>query len=255
MQFTEPQWYTRVTSTNTVLLERIDAQERLPDGFVIATTEQTAGRGRGTRHWYAETGRDLCCSVLCRTEAPARQLASLAIATALGIADTLDEVGVAAQTKWPNDVLVDGAKIAGILCELRPGVAVVGIGLNVSMSAGEAARIDQRATSILIETGSVTAPQDVLPVLLKSLSPRLETWARAGFEGLQLDWAKRCIGLGRQIVIDDGEVSRRGILAGFGDAGQLLLQPLETDDEAAPQPSEIWSGHLRLAGSDNNTAR
>ncbi len=245
MHFAEPEWFAQVTSTNTVLLERIDADERLPDGYVLATTVQTAGRGRGTRHWHAEAGRDLCCSILCRTQAPGRQLASLAMATALGIVDALHEFGVRARTKWPNDVLVDGAKIAGILCELRPGAAIIGIGLNVSMSAKEAQRIDQRATSILIETGTVQAPRDVLPGLLQALSPRLDTWTQEGFTGLRSDWSRSCLWLGEDVTVDDGDMQQSGALMGFGDAGQLLLQ---ADRSSNDPPSEIWSGHLRQAG-------
>jgi BirA family transcriptional regulator, biotin operon repressor / biotin---[acetyl-CoA-carboxylase] ligase len=246
MKFDEPEWFEQLTSTNTIVLERIDAGERLPDGYVLATTEQTAGRGRGTRHWHAEAGRDLCCSILYRSDAPARQLASLAMATALGIVDALHECGIKAQTKWPNDVLVDGAKIAGILCELRPGVAVIGIGLNVSMSATEADRIDQPATSILIETGTVQAPKDVLPILLQALSLRLDIWKQDGFAGLHSDWCRHSLALGQDITIDDGDTHQTGVLSGFGDAGQLLLQPHARAKDGSSTAVEIWSGHLRL---------
>jgi len=246
MKFAEPEWFEQLTSTNTIVLERIDAGERLPDGFVLATTEQTAGRGRGTRHWHAKAGRDLCCSILYRNDAPARQLASLAMATALGIVDALCEYGIKAQTKWPNDVLVGDAKIAGILCELRPGAAVIGIGLNVSMSAAEAGRIDQPATSILIETATVQAPKDVLPILLQALSPRLDTWKRDGFAGLRSDWCLHCLALGQDITIDDGDTHQTGVLSGFGDAGQLLLQPHDLAKDGSSTAVEIWSGHLRL---------
>ena len=240
MTFAEPEWFEQVTSTNTIVLERIDAGESLPDGYVLATTEQTAGRGRGTRHWHAEAGRDLCCSILYRNDAPARQLASLAMATALGIVDALHEYGIKAQTKWPNDVLVGDAKIAGILCELRPGSAVIGIGLNVSMSAAEA------ATSILIETGTVQAPREVLPILLQVLSRRLQAWQEGGFAGLRSDWCRHCLALGQDITIDDGDTRQTGVLAGFGDAGQLLLQPHDLAQDGSSTPVEIWSGHLRL---------
>ena len=249
MQFLDPQWVARVTSTNTALLGRIDAGAPVADGYVLATTEQTAGRGRGSRTWHAAAGRDLCCSFLLRTQAPTRQLASVAMATALGLVDCLQELGLDARTKWPNDVVVcpdgeaGGAKIAGILCELRPGVVVVGFGLNVSMSATEAQQIDQPATSILIQTGTVLAPQDILPRLLAALAPRLNTWEREGFSGLRSDWTRQCLALGQDIVIDDGDTRQQGILEGFGDAGQLLMRKAGTAPESPPV--EIWSGHLR----------
>lgn len=253
MQFLEPHWLERVTSTNTVLLQRLDAGEPLPAGLTLAAREQTAGRGRGAHQWRAQAERDLCFSFVCRTGAPARQLASLAMATALGLIDCLRGFNIDARAKWPNDVLVAAshhagadAKIAGILCELRPGVAVVGVGLNVSMSAGEAEQIDQPATSMLMQTGEAVAPREVLPLLLEALAPRLEIWAREGFAGLREDWSQACIALGEEITIDDGDSQQKGVLSGFGDAGQLLLQPHGAGP--ATSPVEIWSGHLRRCG-------
>lgn len=263
MQFAEPEWLDRVTSTNTVLLARIEAGTVPAHGTVLAANEQTAGRGRGRHQWQAQPGRDLCFSFVCHTHAPPRQLASLAMATALGIVDCLQGFDIVGQTKWPNDVLVADAtagasatgpaKIAGILCELRPGVAIVGVGLNVSMSATEAGAIDQAATSILIQTGTVMAPQDVLPRLLTALSPRLQTWQDQGFAGLHSAWTRRCLAVGEQIIIDDGDTQRQGLLVGFGDAGQLLLRASDQDDQTPP--IEVWSGHLRLVQGSGGAQR
>ncbi len=243
MEFAPPQWVDSVTSTNSVLIDRLTAGEQLPSGYVLATTDQTAGRGRGQHRWTSQPGRDLCTSFVLRAPVDPAQLCSLSMAAALGVVACLDGFGVEAQTKWPNDVVVSGRKIAGILPELvkgSPRTIVVGIGLNIGMSTTEAgAQIDQPATSLFIETRRTPLPEEVLTTLLSPLSPRLDEWMTHGFAGMRASWEKCCVGLGRQVRIIDGNRDRSGILTGFGDNGQLLL-----DDEAGT--SEIWSGTLRL---------
>ena len=247
MEFAPPQWADRVTSTNTALIERLVGGAPLPSGYVLATAEQTAGRGRGRHRWISQPGRDLSCSFVLHAKTDPSRLCSLSMAVALGVVACLDQLGIAAQTKWPNDVVVDGRKIAGILPELPAGGAVaaegraivVGLGLNIGMSAAEADAIDQPATSLFIETGQTPSPREVLPPLLLALASRLGDWQAGGFAGLRSTWEGCCVGLGRQVSIVDGTRCRRGILTGFGDEGQLRL------DEGSGM-SEVWSGTLRL---------
>jgi len=251
MELHTPEWVDRVTSTNTVLLERLGAGERLASGTVLAAREQTGGRGRGQHLWRSEPGRDLACSLVLAAPDDPLRLPSLALAVALGVAATVEEFGVRARTKWPNDVLVERRKIAGILPELAPapvpavagagtGAVVVGIGLNVNMSRAEAAAIDQPATSMLAETGRPAPVPEVLGRLLRALSPRLTAWQAGGFGALSPEWNRRCVGLGGAVEVVDGAARHRGILAGFGGGGQLLLR----------QPDgctiEVWSGSLIL---------
>lgn len=244
MEFALPQWVDSITSTNSVLMDRLRAGEQLPSGYVLATTDQTAGRGRGQHRWTSQPGRDLCTSFVLRTPVDPAQLCSLSMAAALGVVACLDGLGVEAQTKWPNDVVVDGRKITGILPELARGTLqtiVVGIGLNIGMSATEAqTMIDQPATSLFIETGRAVLPEEVLTALLSALSPKLDEWMTHGFAAMLPTWEECCVGLGRRVSVIDSNGNRRsGILSGFGDNGQLLL-----DDEAGT--SQIWSGTLRL---------
>jgi BirA family biotin operon repressor/biotin-[acetyl-CoA-carboxylase] ligase len=169
------------------------------------------------------------------------------MAVSLGVAECLREHGADARTKWPNDVLAGGRKIAGVLPEVAPPAAagaptalVVGIGANVMMSAEEAAAIDQPATSLLVETGRGLTPEQVLTRLLAVLPGWLERWEEGGFEALRPEWESRCVGLGEWVTAVDGDSRRSGVLAGFGASGQLLLKVRD-------QPVEVWSGHLLLA--------
>ena len=264
VRFSQPEWVERVTSTNSALIERLDRGDPLNDGYVLAAREQTAGRGRGQRQWQSQPGRDLCCSLVLRTAVEPSQLSSLSIAVSLGVAACLEGFGVSAQTKWPNDVIVDGRKIAGILPELpaasptRAGTAatasgegatretwavVVGIGVNVGMSAAEAALIDQPATSLLVQTGVTSEPERVLTALLPALTPWVDDWETGGFAALRPSWEMRCAGLGERVTVVDGNSRHTGILTGFGDAGQLHL------DAGSGTTVEIWSGHLLLVSS------
>ena len=166
------------------------------------------------------------------------------MAAALGVADCLEEHGLTAQTKWPNDVIVGRRKIAGILPEPAPGrgppgLVVVGVGLNLGMTRAEAEAIDQPATSVLVETGSAPSPREVLPLLLRRLSPWLEAWGRGGFAALRGGWEAGCAGLGERVTVVDGGQRLSGMLAGFGEDGQLLL------DEGG-SVREVWAGSLSL---------
>jgi len=249
MNFAHPEWLDRVTSTNTALLDRLRSGEALPSGFVLAAREQTAGRGRGRNQWATVPGRDLCCSIVLRTPAGGEKLLSLSMAAALATAMALERYGLRAHTKWPNDVVVAGRKIAGILPELASTSAtagpehalVVGIGVNVNMGASEAASIDSAATSILLETGAEAAVEDVLHHLLAALSTRIGQWEVGGFPALRPDWMARCLWLEEEVAIDDGERRLAGNLRGFGEAGQLLL------GGADGAVREVWTGTLRLA--------
>ncbi len=108
------------------------AREGAPHGTVVTAREQTAGRGRVGRAWASPPG-NLYLSVLLRLDLPVARIAELSFVAALAVAETVDAfVAGRASLKWPNDVLIDGAKVAGILIEQADGVAVIGIGVNVA---------------------------------------------------------------------------------------------------------------------------
>jgi BirA family biotin operon repressor/biotin-[acetyl-CoA-carboxylase] ligase len=243
MEFLPPEWHDQITSTNTVLLERLRLGQALPSGFVLAAREQTAGRGRQGRSWISRPGRDLTFSVLMRTAAGYPALLSLPMAAALGVAAALEEYGVHGRTKWPNDVQVSGRKICGILAEREGSGLVVGIGVNVNAEAADLARLDRPATSLRLETGREYPVESVLDRVLAHLAVWTEHWEEAGFAGLRQAWLARCVGLGEPVAVQVGAVLRRGILAGFGPDGELLL----TTADGAVQP--VWSGEVEAGGT------
>ena len=174
------------------------------------------------------------------------------MAVALAVTDLLAEMGIESVTKWPNDVLVGGRKICGILSERcdvagRPEAAViVGIGLNVNMTAAVAAAIDQPATSILLELGTHLNtglgadpdPCETLDRCLSLLALRVEQWNAGGFLALRDDWIARCAFQGESVTVRGGDRPRTGTLSGFGPHGELLLQA--ADGSISP----VWSGDI-----------
>lgn len=221
-------WRDSLPSTNTALREWWRDCPDLRGGTLLAARCQTAGRGRLDRTWFTTPGRDLAFSLLLRPDVPPGHLPSLPMAAALAVAHALDGFGLAAQVKWPNDVLVNGRKICGILSEvlsLAPDpVVVLGIGLNVNMTETEATTIDRPATSLFIETGKNHTIEAVLDAVLDAL-PRFYTlWETQGFTGLRKDWLARVRGLGEAVSITTGDGIQHGVLEGFGAQGELLLR-------------------------------
>lgn len=244
MQFHSPEWHDQLPSTNTTLLERLASGPSVPTGLVIAARSQTAGRGRYDRRWLAEANQNLTFSFLYTTKADGTQLASLPMAIALGISDALKTFNITTQVKWPNDILIDKAKLCGMLLERSDTThpngtpIVVGIGLNVNMTGQTAAHIDRPATSMHIETGREYNVNDVLTQILNALPPWLDKWEQSGFAAIQTDWIDRCAYIGEQIRVGEGDKIQTGILEGFGENGQLLLK---MDTGAIV---EIWAGDV-----------
>lgn len=195
----------RIDSTNARAREL--AERGAPHGTLVSATEQTAGRGRQGRNWVGPAGRALLFTLILR-EVP--RLLPLAAGVAVA-----EEVGARARLKWPNDVLLDERKVAGILVEARPqsGWAVVGVGLNVAVREADLpAELRGRAG------GLGRAPADVEPTLARLLE-RLERWLGAPEEAVLTAVAERDALRGRRVRWQGGE----GVAAGVDADGRLLV--------------------------------
>jgi BirA family transcriptional regulator, biotin operon repressor / biotin---[acetyl-CoA-carboxylase] ligase len=164
-------------------VERCPSTQRLlaeddPEGAVVAADEQTEGRGRLGRSWFAPSGTSLLCSILLRPEVDPARLPELSIVAGRACAEAIAEVaGVDPKVKFPNDVLVRGRKVAGILAEASEGRVVVGIGVNVAQEPGQLPpEARTPATSLLVETGREVDRGELLVVLLVRLERRYGEW-------------------------------------------------------------------------------
>jgi BirA family transcriptional regulator, biotin operon repressor / biotin---[acetyl-CoA-carboxylase] ligase len=159
---------------STQLLLPADA----PEGALVVAEEQTEGRGRLGRRWLAPTGTSLLCSLQLRPPVDGERLPELTVVASRACADAIAaRTGLAPQLKFPNDVLVGGRKVAGILAEAREGRVVLGIGVNVNVAADELPReVERPATSLLVETGREVDRADLLVELLDRLERRYDAW-------------------------------------------------------------------------------
>jgi len=170
--------YEHLGSTpSTQLLLPADA----PEGALVVAEKQTAGRGRLGRRWLAPAGTSLLCSLQLRPQVPSERLPELTGVAALACSDAIAAMaGVEPELKFPNDLLVGGRKLAGVLAEAREQRVVLGIGVNVNLTAEQLPReVDRPATSLLVETGRAHDRGALLVELLDRLERRYDAWVSA----------------------------------------------------------------------------
>ncbi len=227
--FAKPEWLDETGSTNDVIRERL-AEGGVRAGLVVAARRQTRGRGRMGNAWQQAPGLDLAFSFLWEGEAGPERAGSLPMACALGVADFLASpgLGIAAECKWPNDVMAGGAKICGILTEAGPGRdgrirLIVGIGVNVGADPGRDARAGIPTASIEGLAGIRIPPETVLERLLPFLASRITAWSRKGFAAVRADFTARMRGLGETVAVRSGGERLTGVVLGLGENGGLRL--------------------------------
>jgi BirA family biotin operon repressor/biotin-[acetyl-CoA-carboxylase] ligase len=167
-------------------VERCPSTQRLlgeddPEGAVVVADEQTEGRGRLGRRWLAPAGTSLLCSILLRPAVDPARLPELSVVAGRACAEAIGDVtGLEPEVKYPNDVLLRGRKVAGLLAEASEGRVVLGVGVNVAQEPGQLPS-DARtpATSLLVETSHAPDRGDLLVALLEHLERRYDEWLRA----------------------------------------------------------------------------
>jgi BirA family biotin operon repressor/biotin-[acetyl-CoA-carboxylase] ligase len=163
-------------------VQRCASTQRLldgaPIGAVAATDEQTAGRGRLGRGWVAPPATSVLASIALHPDVPTASLPELSLVAGRACSRALAEVAVVEpDVKWPNDVLIGGRKVAGILAEAREGRVVLGIGINVLQTAEQLPpRVQHPATSLLLETGRRIPRAKLLVAVLHHLEHEHDAW-------------------------------------------------------------------------------
>ena len=216
--------YDSIGSTNDEALRL--ARGGAPHGTVVCAREQMAGRGRQARRWHSPPG-NLYVSVVLRLDLPPARAAELSFVTALAVADAVDAFlpdGTRAALKWPNDVLVAGAKMSGILLEHVGTIMVIGIGMNVQHAPSDT---PYPATSLMASGSPAATPETVLPVLLDAFARRLADWQAAGFAGTRAAWLERAHPCGSPIKVTIGDRSISGRFADLASDGALIVDTPE----------------------------
>jgi BirA family transcriptional regulator, biotin operon repressor / biotin---[acetyl-CoA-carboxylase] ligase len=217
--------FVRTDSTNTRAREL--AAAGAPHGTVVTAAEQTEGRGRQGRSWTAPPGKALLYSAVLRP-LDDRHL-TLPLAVPLAVCEAAEELepGTRCAVKWPNDVLVDGRKLAGVLIEARPqdGWAVVGVGLNLAIAPGEfPPELRDTAVSLTTTSPSRSAVPYVAVAAIRNsaagiLSERLGYWVEADQQQVLAAWRERDALRGREVAWDGGS----GVADGIDDRGYLVV--------------------------------
>lgn len=225
------QYHEAVDSTNTTALDACP-EETLVTPLLVLAAKQTAGRGRGSHHWWSATG-SLTFSLVINPsdlEIEPRDWPRASLTTGLALCLALDEFleSPALTMKWPNDVFLDQRKISGILLEGTAGKLVIGIGINVNCSFQDApAPLPSTATSLFDVTGRKFSLDDVLIRILQQLDQQLRRLA-CNDTTLFTDWQQRCQLTGRTLEVSTGNQQVTGVCQGIDQQGALLLKT-ETD--------------------------
>lgn len=219
-----PEWserlhyYEEVGSTNDEALRL--AKDGAAHGTVALAESQLAGRGRRGAEWLSKPGDGLLFSLVIRPEYARENWSRLALATGLAIASCLrDEWQLAAEVKWPNDILIRGKKSCGILVEAREDFAIIGVGLNVGYSPE-----GDDYTSVWEELGKPIAREEMLMDVLNAIWVETAKCGGEAFSNQLKRLREVCILTGKLITFQSNGKSHQGIFKGIGDSGEMLVE-------------------------------
>jgi BirA family biotin operon repressor/biotin-[acetyl-CoA-carboxylase] ligase len=206
-RFADVRRFAEIDSTNRWLLD--EARSGAAEGVVAVADHQSAGRGRLGRRWESDPGAALLCSVLLRPSLPPERLHLATAVVALAAAEACEQVaGVRPEVKWPNDLLVDDRKLAGVLAEAELPTVVVGIGVNVRTAPPDAACL-----------GADVDRDELLAALLDALDRRYGRW-----DEVAVEYRQRCSTVGRQVRVEPaGGEPFEGEAVGVTDEGHLVV--------------------------------
>ncbi len=223
-----------LASTNSELLRR---STPLRGTEALLAERQTGGRGRRGRQWASPLAAHIYLSLARGFAGGLSRMGGLSLAAGVAVVEALHALGfTGVGLKWPNDVVVDGRKLGGLLVEgggefAGPARAVIGLGLNVRMPAGAAAAIEQPWTDLCTLAGAEVSRNDVAAALLSHLLPALEQFERQGLAPFLPRYAVMDVLQGRAVRIDDGGQWHEGVACGLAADGALRVR-IEGDERA-----------------------
>lgn len=223
------EFHEEVASTNTEAMRL--ALGGAPEGTVVLADAQSAGRGRLDRTWESPPSRNLYLSVVLRPDIPAARASLIPLTAGVAAADALLQYCPGrVRLKWPNDVLVGGKKICGILTEMRTRgdrvhFLVVGMGVNLNMQKLDFPReLRETATSLRIETGGDVGRLDFAVRLFESLERWYRVFLGGGEAAIRERWLQGADLVGKRVEVVLGATTERGTVVGLDPTGALLLE-------------------------------
>ncbi len=221
--------FEETSSTNDVV-EKL-ARDGVSEGVVVFAESQTKGRGRLGRKWLSPARKGLWFSVLLRPDLRPQAATQVMVAAAISLARAIrEQTGLVPEIKWPNDVLIHGKKVAGILTELNAELdhikyVILGMGVNVNLSANDfPSELRKLATSLKAEAGHNLRRAELAAAILRELDADYARIARREFSSIGEEWQQSCSTLGRHVTIRLGGRVIRGLAESLDEDGALLLR-------------------------------
>ncbi|MDX1490090.1 MAG: bifunctional biotin--[acetyl-CoA-carboxylase] ligase/biotin operon repressor BirA [Pseudohongiellaceae bacterium] len=217
-------------STDSTNADALRCSEGNTDSWLVLAEHQSQGRGRRGRTWVSPVGANIYFSMGVAFDSGVAAMEGLSLVVGLALVRTLDEMGCyGAGLKWPNDIQVEGKKIAGILLEMSGDVTgpcrvIIGIGLNIRMPEGLAQEIGQPYTDLSSELGELPNRNKIIAKLILQLDAALQQFRLQGFEPFKAEWESRDVNMGRLVELSAGRNSVRGMVKGLTSTGALCLE-------------------------------
>jgi BirA family biotin operon repressor/biotin-[acetyl-CoA-carboxylase] ligase len=245
--------YTFQTIDSTNNCARVLAGCWAEEGTVVIAEEQTAGKGRLGRTWLATPGENLTFSIILRPDLPSEEMNLLPLFVAVGIAAAVESViSMKVQCKWPNDLLLNGKKFAGVLMEGAVSnnavdFVVVGIGINVNQTLFPP-ELAGRATSLRLATGAPIDRDALFRAILLSLETEYDALSASGFHQVLPRWLSYAPIVGRQVTIAQGGSVLHGTVKGISKHGGLIL-------ETGGEQRVVFAGDVTILNMEPYAAR
>lgn len=225
-------YYETLQSTQITAHEA--AQNGAAEGTLVIAEEQTGGRGRMARQWHSLKQKGIWMSLIIRPELPPERAPQFTLITAIAVVQAIEEITrLSPEIKWPNDILLNGKKLTGILTELQGeadkiNYLVIGVGMNVNHTEADfPPEVKEIATSLAIEKGGQIERKELIQSFLKYFEKYYQLYIEKGFAPLKLIWEGYAASIGKKIIARtiSGEITGRAI--GISDEGILKIEDQE----------------------------
>ncbi|HLS23632.1 MAG TPA: biotin--[acetyl-CoA-carboxylase] ligase [Pseudogracilibacillus sp.] len=230
---------------STQILAHQLAQEGAEHGTIIVADEQTDSRGRVNKRWYSAKNKGLWLSIILRPSILPYLAPQLTLLTATVLADVLQShCCITPQIKWPNDILINEKKVAGILTEMQAEqdhvlYVIVGIGLNVNQTNFKT-DLKDRATSLYLQTNKKWDLVPILQQLLRSFELKYDNYLLDGFQSVKAEWETYGFKLNEPLKIKTGSEEFEAIFRGIGEDGALLAERHEGNIQKIYSAEIAW---------------
>lgn len=227
------------------------AQEQAPEGTLVIAEEQVTGRGRMARPWHSPKGTGIWMSLLLKPALPPQKAPQFTLIAAVAVVQAIHDVsGIQVEIKWPNDLLLHGRKLTGILTELQADSEqihslIIGIGMNINQQKEDFPDdLSSIATSLSIEKGELISRAAIVQRVMYHLERYYDIYMKKGFAPIKLLWESYAISIGKNITARTLNGTLTGVASGITDEGVLLLE----DSEGTIHP--IYSADIELNLND-----